>query len=103
MRRFITRRAAPIFLSLLLCALLTVDPAAQQSPSPASSVVDDPSLVDVTGATIVTPASLNVQERTAVRILVEEIAKRTNVRLPVSAQWPADTVAAMASVSPARR
>src|SRR3989442_8385837 len=49
MRRFITRRAAPIFLSLLLCALLTVDPAAQQSPSPASSVVDDPSLVDATG------------------------------------------------------
>jgi hypothetical protein len=96
MRRFITRRAAPIFLSLLLCALLTVDPAAQQSPSPASSVVDDPSLVDVTGATIVTPVSLNVQERTAVRVLVEEIAKRTNVRLPVSAQWPADTVAAIA-------
>src|SRR5262249_4667715 len=39
---------------------------------------------------------LHVQDRTAVRVLVEEIAKRTNVRLAVSDQWPADSMAAIA-------
>ena len=50
----------------------------------------------LTGAVLVTPASTSVQERTAARMLVEEIAKRTNVHLPVSSQWPADTRAVIA-------
>jgi hypothetical protein len=96
MRSFFTRRAAPVFLSVLLLALSTAAPAARQKPAPAPPVTDNPSLVDITRATIVTPAALGVQERTAVRVLVEEVAKRTNVRLPVSAQWPADTIPAIA-------
>ena len=39
---------------------------------------------------------MSLQERTAVRVLVEEVAKRTNIRLPVSTQWPADGVPVIA-------
>lgn len=81
---------------LLLCAMCTTDPAARQRAQPSAAPAADPSLVDLTRAAVVTPASLNVQERTAIRVLVEEIEKRTTVRLPVSAQWPADTVAVIA-------
>src|SRR5262245_59536166 len=48
--------------------------------------------LDLTSATIVTPSNMTVPERTAVRVLVEEIEKRTTVRLPVTSRWPADTV-----------
>ena len=81
---------------LLLCAMFTTDPAARQKAEPTAAPAADPSLVDLTRAAVVTPGSLNVQERTAIRVLVEEIEKRTTVRLPVSAQWPADTVAVIA-------
>ena len=54
------------------------------------------SLVDLTRATIVTPSTLAVPERTAVRVLVEEVEKRTTVRLPVASQWPADAVPVIA-------
>ena len=56
----------------------------------------DPSLVDVTRATVVTPSGLTVQERTAVRVLVEEVERRTNVRMPVASEWPADSVPVIA-------
>jgi hypothetical protein len=56
----------------------------------------DASLVDITRATVVTPAALNVQERTAVRVLVEEVQKRTNVKLAVATEWPADSVPVIA-------
>ena len=95
MRRFRTRRTAPIFISALL-STFSATPAAQQRPAPAPLVAENPSLVDITRATIVTPSTSTLQERTAVRVLVEEVAKRTNVRLAVSDQWPADTVPAIA-------
>ena len=50
------------------------------------------SLVDLTRATIVTPSTLTVPERTAVRVLVEEIERRTTVRLPVASHWPNGTI-----------
>jgi len=56
----------------------------------------DSSLIDLTRATIVTPSALTVPERTAVRVLVEEIEKRTTVRLSVASQWPADSVPVIA-------
>lgn len=83
----------------LVCAAATVRtaPAPQAgrpgSPAPAAA---DASLLDLNGATIVTPATLSVQQRTAVRVLVEEIEKRTTMRLPVATQWPADTAAVIA-------
>src|SRR4026208_2634484 len=47
--------------------------------------------VDLTRATIVTPPTLTVPERTAVRVLVEEIERRTTIRLPGASQWSVDT------------
>ena len=88
-------RSARVILVLALVALWTVEPAARQTPQPAPAV-NDPSLVDLTRATIVTPSGMSLQERTAVRVLVEEVAKRTNIRLPVSTQWPADGVPVIA-------
>jgi hypothetical protein len=52
--------------------------------------------VDLTRATVVTPANLSPQEHTAIRVLVEEVARRTTVRLPVATEWPADGVPAIA-------
>src|SRR5262245_10033921 len=52
--------------------------------------------LDLARATIVTPSTMTITERTAVRVLVEEIEKRTTVRLSVASQWPADTVPVIA-------
>jgi len=88
-----TLHAGPLFTSFLLfCAALTAYPAARQQPAP---VADQPG-IDLARATVVTPSTLNVQERTAVRVLVEEVEKRTTVRLPVSDRWPAETVPVIA-------
>ena len=73
--------------SLLLVAAAVATRAQQPTASPAAAA--DTSLVDFTAATIVSPANLAGPERTAVRVLVEEIAKRTGVRLPVANEWPA--------------
>jgi hypothetical protein len=98
---FPRRAASSAILGLVLCVLYTAAPSAQRRPAPAAPLVaDDPSLVDITGATVVTPANPSPQERTAVRVLVEEVAKRTNVRLLVASQWPAGSVPAIA-VGPA--
>jgi hypothetical protein len=91
---FASRFAMSVSTALLLFSASTSHPAAQRTLSPPSA--DDPSLIDVTRATVVTPAGLNVQERTAVRVLVEEVARRTNVRMPVATEWPADSVAVIA-------
>lgn len=45
---------------------------------------------DFRTATIVAPASLSVPERNAARMLAGEIRQRTRLRLPVSAEWPAN-------------
>ncbi len=46
--------------------------------------------VDLSAAVVVTPGELTPREKKAVAMLVEEIEKRTQIRLPVVAQWPAD-------------
>jgi len=90
---------------VLLCAA-TANPVAsfdspdrtlvQDTRQQAPTTSADSSLVDLTRAVVVTPAAQRLQERTAVRVLVEEIAKRTNLRLTVSARWPAATVPVIA-------
>ena len=57
---------------LLVGVLVATGPAAEQGPPGSSSPTDrDTSFVDLTRARIVTPETLRVQERTAVRVLVE--------------------------------
>jgi hypothetical protein len=89
MRSLITSRAV---VSVSTALVLSTVSSAQRPDSQTA----DPSLVDITRATVVTPARLTVQERTAVRVLVEEVQKRTNVRLPVATEWPADSVPVIA-------
>ena len=74
--------------SLALSAVLVFTPPAVRAQRPGA----DSSLLDLTRATVVAPSTLTVPEKTAVRLVVEEIEKRTTVRLPVASQWPADTV-----------
>ncbi|MEO6237001.1 MAG: hypothetical protein ABIQ52_08375, partial [Vicinamibacterales bacterium] len=91
--RYAARVLSPVILGLVFVS----GPAAGQVPDPSRpSAAGDPSLVDLAGATIVSPSGLSVQERTAVRVLVEEVEKRTGIRLPVAAQWPAGAVPAIA-------
>ncbi len=78
------RRYSSLFLSAVVLA--SMGAGAQ------GGTVPNASLIDLTRATIVTPPTLTVPERTAVRVLVEEIEKRTTIRLPVSSQWPTNTV-----------
>jgi hypothetical protein len=80
-----SRLAMSASMALLLCTVSSAQTTKLGTPA------DDPSLVNITRAIVVTPATLNVQERTAVRVLVEEVAKRTNVELRVSTEWPIDT------------
>lgn len=70
-------------------ALVCVAHAAAAQPA-------DVSLLDFSRATIVAPSTSDVVERTAIRVLVEEVQKRTAVRLPVSAEWPANSVPVIA-------
>ena len=88
-------RAARPIAAVILCALCAAgSPHARQTP-PASAGADS-SFIDLTGATVVAPANLTGPERTAVRVLVEEIAKRTGVRLPVAGEWPGQGVPVIA-------
>ena len=75
----------------LAASVVLAGPGARAQRGTAPGGADSP-LVDLTRATIVTPSTLTVPERTAVRVLVEEIERRTTVRLPVASQWPTDTV-----------
>ena len=52
--------------------------------------------LDLTQAVVVTPDSLDGPERKAVQSLVEEIEKRTAVRLPVEQAWPSADAPAIA-------
>src|SRR5437867_4312331 len=94
----IRRLALPVLVMLLLSVSMSGPTAAQgaRGASPGAPPASDPSLLDLGHASIVTPANLSLQERTAVRVLVEEIEKRTTIRLSVSSQWPAGTVTAIA-------
>jgi hypothetical protein len=70
---------------------------ALRETAPAHRSLDEGgSLVDLTHATIVTPSTLTLPERTAVRVLVDEIEKRTTIRLPVASQWPSETAPVIA-------
>ncbi len=81
-------------LALIWAASGAPTAASQQAAAPRPAT--EPSWVDLTRAAIVVPGNLTIQERTAVRVLVEEIEKRTSVHLPVSAQWPAENIPAIA-------
>ncbi len=55
-----------------------------------------PEGIDLRAAAVLTPANLSTQERTAVRMLVEEVRKRSLVRLPVVTAWPSEATPVIA-------
>jgi hypothetical protein len=99
MRSFLRLHSAQVtrVLSILtVWAVWSAESAAQRAPAAAERSAAAVPLIDLTGATVITPANSNVQERTAVRVLVEEVAKRTNQRLTVATNWPAESVPVIA-------
>src|SRR5216117_3494819 len=46
--------------------------------------------LDLTRATIVSPASLSRPEQKAIAMLVEEVEKRTQIRWAAASSWPID-------------
>lgn len=80
----------PLTLLPLLFATLSLPagPARAAAPQPAVTQAAG-ELVDLSGATIVLPADATARERKAVQVLIEEVQKRTRIRLPQAASWPA--------------
>lgn len=63
--------------------------------SPANAVDE---MVDLSQAVVVTPSDLSPQEQKAVAMLVDEVAKRTQVRWRTSHEWPQEGSAAVVAV-----
>jgi hypothetical protein len=80
----------PTLIVLLLATLLCILAGAGDAAAP----------LDLTGATVVCPPDLSGPEQKAVAMLVEEVAKRTQVRWPVAHSWPAGE-APVVAVGPA--
>src|SRR5215216_11467 len=59
--------------------------------------------IDLRGAHIVVPVSLNDTEKAAIDLLVDEVAARTRLRLPVDNIWPADARLPALAILPATR
>src|SRR5580693_6149604 len=44
--------------------------------------------IDLTKAVVVAPGDLSAREKKAVAMLVDEVAKRTQIHWPVATEWP---------------
>lgn len=77
-------RSFSTFHSLLVSVALTM--ASMNRPAMAA---DAPSAnIDLTKAVVVAPAGLSPREKKAVTMLVEEVAKRTQIQWQVATSWP---------------
>ena len=74
-QRKVTRGSRPVAW-LMMLAGLTI--------SSSSVKGQQPTRLDLRQAVIVGPASPTLQEQTALRVLVEEVEKRTLIKLPLS-------------------
>jgi hypothetical protein len=100
MSRHRSRRLAALCPTLVVgcagVALIAAHPADRGQAAPAASATPAAASIDLRRAVIVTPATTAKAERTAVRVLIEEVEKRSLVRLPVSSTWPGATVPVIA-------
>ncbi len=81
------RRASEEYRAPLICVIL-----AWLSLAVAGAATAEPT-VDLVGATVVVRAGqLPKAEQAAAQVLVEELEKRTHVRLPVSTSWPGNVL-----------
>src|SRR5215471_223959 len=58
--------------------------------------------LDMKNAAVVTPQNPTLQEKTAVTVLVEEVFKRTQIKLPVQSSMPASGTPAILVGTPAK-
>ncbi len=66
-------------------------PGGQSAAAKPQPVAPAPLFADLASAVVVTAAQASARERKAVQVLVEEIEKRTLVRLPQATAWPTET------------
>ena len=83
-QRRVTRGSRPLACVMLLAGL-TVSGSSLQG-SNRDKQPSQPTLLDLRQAVIVGPASPTLQEQTALRVLVEEVEKRTLIKLPLSTE-----------------
>jgi hypothetical protein len=83
-RQLIARNA------FLYLALASAAAALRPSLAPAAEPAEDAARIDLRSAQVVVPLDVSGPERKAVEMLLDEIAKRTRVRLPIANAWPAD-------------
>jgi hypothetical protein len=67
----------------------------------ASERITDPRPIDLRAAQIVVPDKLHGPDKAAVELFVDEIATRTRIRLPLSADWPKDPTAPVIAIGQA--
>lgn len=73
------------------------------APMPATAVLaDELPLLDFSQAVVVSPRDLAPREQTAIRMLLEEVEKRSRIRLATAHEWPASSVPVVA-VGPVAR
>lgn len=75
-----SRHCSGLHLAIVLLCASPAHPAGRpQTTAPAQAAtapaVTDPESIDLTAAVVVTPGSLSVQERTAIRVFLEEMEK----------------------------
>jgi hypothetical protein len=63
--------------------------------------LDPGAVVSLEHAVVVAPADLTGRERKAVEMLVDEVAKRSQIRWPVARDWPSDGAPVIAVGTPA--
>ncbi len=85
--------AASHRLVMAICLFLSLNPCAADGQPTTGAI-------DLRAAHIVVPDDLNRQEKNAVRLLVDEIAVRTRLRLPVVHEWPANPETSVIAIGP---
>ena len=90
LNRLRTIRVASI---LAICLLLLLK-------SPALNHADASVPIDLRSAQIVVPDGLNGPEKKAVELLVDEVAARTRLRLPIVNAWPAEATTPVIAIGP---
>jgi hypothetical protein len=87
--------------ALLYLALASTTAALRPARSLSAEPAEDAARIDLRSAQIVVPPDVSGPERKAVEMLLDEIAERTRVRLPIANAWPADAKTPVVAVGQA--
>ncbi len=100
-----TRRYKPAYnlppIALAISLLLAIATGLSPGLDAAGAQTPDPSL-DFTDAIVVAPVSLSPQEEKAVTMLIEEVERRTEIRLSRASEFPQNATRPVITIGPAR-